>query len=329
MKKNRITESILVVFSICLSLVVAESLMRLFYEQTSGFNLDEIAEGFAEFDYSPPVNELGFREDKLSDEILDDNYRRILFLGDSFTFGHGIRNGEDRFSDIIEKRLNKNLQDNEYNYHIYNAGVGGTEPRDWVPYLKTLLPVYKPQYVFTIFFLRDGATLCTSLWCYKRKIRQLKSKYEDTVWYKYSDIGKFIGNRLVERDFSDYYVKRIINAYTGTEEQKKVWIEQRKYLRKIRNICRNNRVEHYLIVFPMLIGLESNYQFHGVEREITRFANANDIPVFSLTDGFIGQESRSLWVSPGDQHPNEKGHLIAGNILYPYVRKVLGEGERI
>ena len=31
---------------------------------------------------------------------------RIVFLGDSFTFGDGIERGKDRFTDLIESRLN-------------------------------------------------------------------------------------------------------------------------------------------------------------------------------------------------------------------------------
>jgi hypothetical protein len=42
-----------------------------------------------------------------------------------------------------------------------------------------------------------------------------------------------------------------------------------------------------------------------------------------MTDGFIGQDAPSLWVSPTDQHPNEKGHAVAADILFPYVRDIV------
>ena len=51
-----------------------------------------------------------------------------------------------------------------------------------------------------------------------------------------------------------------------------------------------------MVIFPMLFGLESNYQFYGVEKEVTKFANTNGIPVYSLTPAFLGQRSSALWV---------------------------------
>jgi lysophospholipase L1-like esterase len=45
--------------------------------------------------------------------------------------------------------------------------------------------------------------------------------------------------------------------------------------------------------------------------------------VFSLTPGFVGQVSESLWLSKDDQHPNEKGHQVAADALYPYVKNVV------
>jgi len=87
-----------------------------------------------------------------------------------------------------------------------------------------------------------------------------------------------------------------------------------------------NQWDLHLIVFPLLYDLESEYRFHEVEKEITRFAGASEIPVFSLTPGFIGRTSRTLWISPHDQHPNELGHRIAAETLYPYLKKVVRNG---
>jgi len=315
---------VMFISSICISGFLAESLMRLFYEPTATIlNLDEMASRFGKYVYMPPKNKLGFRETELNNNFFQDNYRRILFLGDSFTYGHGIKRGEDRFSDIIENQLNQNLPKNSLKSHIYNAGKNGTEPKDWVQYLKKLLPIYNPQYVFAIFFLRDGTNICTSLLCHKHKIKNLKAKYENTFWYKYTYIGKFIGNKLVEKGFADYYMKKMTNSYLGTEIEKKPWIEQQKYLLEIMNISKNRKIEFHLVIFPLLFGLESHYQFHNVEKEISHFAKENSIPIFSLTKGFIGHKSKALWVSPSDQHPNEKGHLIAANTLYPYLKEIL------
>ena len=98
-------------------------------------------------------NSLGFRESEINQDILSDTYIRILFLGDSFTFGQGVAKGEDRFSDLVEHRLNATNQNSDYQYFIYNGGICGTAPKDWVIYLQKLVPIYQPKHLFAIFFL--------------------------------------------------------------------------------------------------------------------------------------------------------------------------------
>ena len=88
---------------------------------------------------------------------------------------------------------------------------------------------------------------------------------------------------------------------------------------EISDACKKNSVPFHLVIFPMLFNLK-NYEFHDVEEEIIRFANNHQIPVYSLTPGFLGKEDHSLWVANNDQHPNEKGHQIAATRLLEYMR---------
>jgi lysophospholipase L1-like esterase len=248
-----------------------------------------------------------------------------LFLGDSFTFGFGVEEGSKRFSDLVESELNIDANQNASasHYHIYNAGVAGTEPEEWLDYLKTLQPLYQPDYVFVIFFLRDGTRLCTSLHCHEEVINGIKSKYTERFLYRYSYLGQFIYSSFIRKEFSDYYEAQVLNSYLGNEEEQAFWREQQQYLLEIRDISEQNGVEFHLVIFPILIDLNGRYPFRQVDEEIIRFANEADISVYSMTDGFIGQDAPSLWVSPTDQHPNEKGHAVAADILFPYVRDIV------
>ncbi len=165
---KRLSQNLLLLFgSLIISILVIELLMRLVYPPGSVFNLDEFEDHGPYQYYTPKRNEFGFREEEVAESVLTDEYTRILFLGDSFTFGHGIENGKDRFSDIIEERLNDDVaKSSDSMYHIYNAGIGATEPDEWVLYMEGLLPYYKPNYIFAVFFLRVGTDLCTSLFFY-------------------------------------------------------------------------------------------------------------------------------------------------------------------
>jgi len=268
---------------------------------------------------------MGFREEEITDVLFESDVTRILFLGDSFTFGKGVVDGNDLFSEIIERKLNERDTALTQRFHVYNAGFPGTEPKRWLRYSKRLLPAYKPHHVFAIFFLRDGTSLCTSLRCYKEIIAGIKKKYQNNVIYQYTNIGRYIGDWLIRRDYSEYYLQQILDAYKGSMDETKVWGDQQEYLLIMKRLYESAGIDFHLVIFPLLYGLESNYQFYSVEDEITGFARTAGIPVFSLTPGFIGLNSKSLWVGVDDQHPNEKGHRVAAKTLYPYMEKVVSQ----
>ena len=324
MAKSLLPKILLVGISVCLTLLIMEGVMRLFYVPKEPLDLGAIEPWgpLYESGLTPPLNDLGFREEPLDDWVFSEGTVRVLFLGDSFTFGQGVKDGNKRFTDLIEKQLNADSVDGT-KYHVYNAGIPGTEPRRWLEYLEELLPVYQPQYLFVVFFMRDGTDVCTSLRCYEAVIDEIKTKYTHNVFYRHSYLVQYFLNKLVWRDFSKYYTNQIVSGYTGSEAEKAIWYEQQGYLEAIQNLSLQNNVEVYLVIFPILYNLNNEYPFFTVDEEITDFALNSGLSVFSLTDGFMGYSAQTLWVSPNDQHPNKKGHQIAFEILYPYVKSVL------
>jgi lysophospholipase L1-like esterase len=324
---------LLVLGSFLAPLVLAELAFRVFYTCHPAFDLDHLERDFDDHAYSaqttPPKNEKHFRQWPLPDGVFDESTTRVLVLGDSVTFGFGVQNGLDRFTDRIQQRANEELRPQHRHVHLYNAGVSGTNPDTWVHYLTDLAPEYKPQHVFAIFFLRDGTELCTSLACHKEQIGALQEAYDDKLWYRYSHLGNYLGNALIARDFEAEYADQIRKSYLGSPEERRPWRLQRQALREIKSYCDDHGIDMRLVIFPLLYGLESEkkYQFHDVEDEITRFASEAGIPSFSLLQGFLGHDGRSLWVAPNDQHPNAQGHAIAANTLYPYFMQAIQSGR--
>ena len=44
------------------------------------------------------------------------------------------------------------------------------------------------------------------------------------------------------------------------------------------------------------------------------------MPTFNLLPAFMGMDGTQLWVSPFDQHPNERGHAVAAEAMLPFIR---------
>ena len=322
--KNFLTNSSLVLLSVLITVGLLEFGMRTFQPVGVPFDVARPEEWnfLRNGVYTPPLNSLGFREEELSESWFEPNVKRVLFLGDSFTFGHGVENGDALFPSLVEGRLNSTLEDDVV-YHFYNSGRPGTEPRRWFTYFNELLPVYQPDTVVAVFFLRDGTELCTSLWCYEEQIEEIKSQYMNRWLYKNSHIARLWFNTQIANDFSSFYANEMINSYLGDGEETAVWEEQQDYLLQIRDLATAEELDFHIVIFPVLYDLNNDYPFAEIDEEIIRFANDNQIPVYPLTDGFMGHNAVDLWVSSSDQHPNEAGHQIAADTLYPYMLEIL------
>jgi lysophospholipase L1-like esterase len=323
--RSKALNALVALLSIGVSLGVAEIVARIIYVPPLEFEEETFVPYPQTLRYTPRLNALGFREDPPGDAATDPNVFRILFLGDSFTFGSGVDRGEDRFTDLIEARLNGDSPPSAApaRYHIYNAGVSSSRPVGWVRHLRRLLPSYEPDLVVAVFFLRDGTDLCTSLRCHKTTIRRIKVRYSSRFAYDASYLARFFYGRLIVRDFSEHYRQTVLNSYLGTDDERETWEKQQAALRRLQKICERRGIDFHLIVFPLLFDLD-HYPYQAVEDEILGFAEEAGIPAFSLLEGFRGRDARSLWVAENDQHPNEEGHRIAAETLLPYLREAIG-----
>lgn len=329
-KNSKFSQFALSVITSILVLVLAEFLFRIFSVSTIDLSAEKMYESqksnmfIRVNEENIEIGDEQFREEKLTDELFGEKYMRILFLGDSFTWGSGIKDRNDRFSNIIETRLNKELQkiSGSKKIHIFNAGVGGANPVWWVKHLNVIEPFYKPHSVFAIFFLRDGTRLGSSLFHHKGIIDQINKKYERLPFYNSSHLLRFMCNRLAWKEFTDTFKGMLTSSYLGSYEQQTEWRHQQVHLLQIAEMCKQKRIPFHLVIFPLLFNLKS-YEFHEVEEEIKRFAKAHDIASYSLTPGFLGEDDHTLWVAPSDQHPNEKANRIAADTLQPFIRTTL------
>lgn len=89
----------------------------------------------SEFDLTVRINNLGFRGENISSQK---KKKRVVFIGDSFTFGWGVQ-----LEDTWIKLISESYPEIEF----LNLGQGGNHPGDHVRVAKKALPLLKPDLI--------------------------------------------------------------------------------------------------------------------------------------------------------------------------------------
>jgi hypothetical protein len=98
--------------------------------------------------YWKPINSLGFRDNEPNN-----SNPAILFIGDSFTAGSGLKFVDDRFSNIVGKELNKK----SIEYDAINMGRPGADSLDEYNLMREMLNItgIKPKIIVLQYFGND------------------------------------------------------------------------------------------------------------------------------------------------------------------------------
>ena len=154
--KKFISNSATVLFSIFVLFLLLESIfMFIPRSHSADFTL---ASKLWYAKYWNPVNSMGFRDNEPAN-----NNHVILFVGDSFAAGHGLKYVDDRFSNIVGKELNKR----ENKYSIINISKPNLDSKDEYDVMMNFLYVtrIKPEKIILEYFGNDieGAAMKNGL----------------------------------------------------------------------------------------------------------------------------------------------------------------------
>lgn len=249
--------------------------------------------------------------------------RRVLVLGDSFTYGLGVRNERAPFPAVLQRELNRDWPRGRGPYEVLNGGISGSLTGQWVDLLRRVGPQLEPDVVLAVFFLRDGTrdrTISDFFGVIRDEIAQRNA---DSALYQLSYLVRWIRDLQDRRRVARAYTETLLDAYFGSPEQTVQWDLAQRHLLMLRDMARAQGAVFGLAVFPMLVELDEGYPFRAVSDLLMEFAAARGIPAHDLLPAFLGREAADLWVSPLDQHPNEAGHAVAADSLLPFVRALL------
>jgi lysophospholipase L1-like esterase len=311
-------ELILLLASVGISVGATEFIIRLvdplgisYFQDSSRYHLDKLADSSRVFKHRPELdetyqkvkvrtNEHGFRDRPLREKQKDE--LRILLLGDSVTFGVGVR-AEDTFGRKLESVLRSNLN---RPVRTVNTGVGGYNTVQEYATLTSFAEVIDPDMVFLLYVMNDIEINDPPFnpWSHK----ELKGKSPPEIL-----------NILLKKSWI-YRLGFFVSSYAFTSDSSEIpsldkdWRgikESRDSLAKIANFCQARKIPFVTFFYrPKNVSSIKPSIGDQLFQEILSVGNKHQFPVVDIEPWWGSRNMRSMTNSVVDSHPNRLGHEV-------------------
>jgi len=250
-----------------------------------------------------PLNSQGLRGPE------PDPFRpKVLFVGDSFTFGEGVAY-EDTFVARVERALARRGGPPP---QAIDAGVPGYGTVEEAARLPELLREHAPQAVVVVYvpndpipldeaIVRDDLLNTASPGGGPRLLRLIAGAWRsgDT-------------DRAVERWYDSYYFG----------EHAARWEAARTALDEMRQRCASANASFAVVIFPLLHRLRER-PFARIHATVAAACRETGVEVLDLTAALSVRPEKELWVHPTDHHPNARAHGLAAAAIAPLLDSLL------
>jgi lysophospholipase L1-like esterase len=267
------------------------------------------------------TNEVGFRGPPL-DQRPREAGPRVVVIGDSFTFGDGVAEG-DRFTDVLARRLGAAVE-------VVNLGVPGYASTDEVHVARRLLPKLRPEVTVLAYCLNDPLALAED--AYQARLGFDLINISDDVLRR-NDRARLVAssspsrlldavrNHVRSRRLTHHTVAWYRSMYEGPDAP---WTRSRESVLDMARAARQNGSEFLLVILPIFVRTGgSGYPFLGVHETVSAWCEAENLPVLDTLPHFRGLDTRRLVVHPKDLHPNAAAHEVLGDVIADRLRPLL------
>ncbi len=237
-----------------------------------------------------------------------DGKKRLMFLGDSLTFGWGVEE-KDTFKDILESQLNALVPTEIINTASGNYNVVMEANLFLEKGLK-----YHPDKVVLFYFIRDAEPT-------PHKSRFWALGYSELITLYWSSFHRLMVNLdPAKNGYQPYYSSLYQTGQPGLDATLKAFL-------LLKDTCQKQGISFQVVLLPELHELV-NYPFTKEHRMIMGFLKANSIDAMDLAPYFYNYKNpMDLWVAPDDAHPNKKANFLFAKYSFDFIKKGLYLGQ--
>lgn len=251
------------------------------------------------------MNSQGFRGAEWTDERTPGT-ERVLVLGDSFTFGEGVKL-EDTFCVRLASLLTK---ERGRRVEVINCGVSAWSTDSEIAFLEHRGLRTQPDLVLVAYVLNDADYAGgLDLW------HEFRGQYEKRG-LKHSYVASYAYSLYARGRVGRRYVEQMVDGALAKPEN---WNKSFDLLAKGNELSRAAGARFGVCVFPLLFDLSPTYPMKPIHAMIRAACAKSGIPTLDLFDTFAGHRAASLWVHPSDPHPNAKANALAAEAIARFV----------
>ncbi len=260
------------------------------------------------------LNTAGFREAEFPPP--DDSVRRIAFIGDSFTYGEGVKE-PDVYPRVFERLLRASGDATP----VINLGRFGFDIERIHDTLETCAlplgakeiyygfvlndPMHTPEFdarhapgTHLMRYVREDAESLALVTLVRRAQYRRKVTADTTAWYQ--------------------------RMYTGDNPGYRQSLD---LLRRMHQLARERGAELRIVIFPLFYSLNAGYPFRGIHRQLADFCASEGIPCLDLLPVYEGMDARRLWITSFNLHPNEIAHGMAAEAVFRWRQGLAGSAD--
>lgn len=252
--------------------------------------------------YWPPVNAAGYRDNEHTDTL---GKKKVLVIGDSFTAGHGLKSIDDRYANILAKKLGTQKFD------VYNLGISGSDTRD--EYARFEKSGIKPDMLILQYFPNDIERAAKDNGLLPAASRP------------YSDVPGYLGFLFRHSYLFNYVYWQLPHnsAATFVDYTQKAYTDPatiRDHLRDLGQFVAvrdKYKIPMYAVMFPFSHNLEKTT---GYVRPVVAFFRTHNVAVLTVGDLVKDINPDDRIVGRNDFHASALVNKRVGEALYQRIQ---------
>ena len=306
---------LLVALTFALLLLGGELWFRFGRDTTDSIGYTKVAQRWLQRHYR--FNTATFRDDIEYAPAIATGKRRISFVGDSFTAGHGIERVQDRFADRLR------AQHPEWEVHVlaHNGADTVSETR-----LLELLGSngYQFDEVVLVYCLNDAQDLLPQ-WTATMAAAAARAAEGRPALFDSSWLLDTVYHRLAIQSLpgiGDYF-SFLAEAYRGEP-----WQQLRGRLQALQQVVERHGGRLSVVTWPFLQRLGADYPQAAAHAALAAHWQQVGVPHLDLLDVLRDEPPHRLVVNAVDPHPNEFASELAAAAIDRWLQPLLAARPR-